>query len=111
MNSLRKRGIIIFSILSLVIVACGGTAEEEVVEETVAEEVTESLDSPSVTTAASVTTGTGVTEEPCPGEIGGVPTGADPSKGCIYLGMINDFTGPFAPAGPGLEVAQRAFWL
>ena len=29
MNSLRKRGIIIFSILSLVIVACGGTAEED----------------------------------------------------------------------------------
>ena len=43
MNSLRKRGIIIFSILSLVLVACGGTAEEEVVEETVVEEVTESL--------------------------------------------------------------------
>ena len=38
MNSLRKRGIIIFSILSLVIVACGGAAEEEaVVEETVEE--------------------------------------------------------------------------
>ena len=111
MNSLRKRGIIIFSILSLVIVACGGAAEEEVVEETVAEEVTESLDSPAVTTATSVKTGTGVTEEPCPAEIGGVPTGADPSKGCIYLGMINDYTGPYAPAAPGLDVAQRAFWL
>ena len=47
MNSLRKRGIIIFSILSLVIVACGG-AEEEVVEETVEEVVQESLDSPAV---------------------------------------------------------------
>ena len=56
MNSLRKRGIIIFSILSLVIVACGG-AEEEVVEETVEEVVQESLDSPAVTTATSVKTG------------------------------------------------------
>ena len=111
MNSLRKQGIIIFSILSLVIVACGGTAEEEVVEEVVVEEPAESLDSPAVTTATSVKTGTGVTEDPCPAEIGGVPTGADPNKGCIYLGMLNDFTGPFAPAGPGLEVAQRAFWL
>ena len=111
MNSLRKRGIIIFSILSLVIVACGGAAEEEVVEETVEEAVVESLDSPAVTTATAVKTGTGVTAEPCPAEIGGVPTGADQSKGCIYLGMINDYTGPFAPAGPGLEVAQRAFWL
>ena len=54
MNSLRKRGIIIFSILSLVIVACGGAAEEEVVEETVEEAVVESLDSPAVTTATAV---------------------------------------------------------
>ena len=108
MNSLRKQGIIIFSILSLVIVACGGTAEEEVVEEVVVEEPAESLDSPAVTTATSVKTGTGVTEDPCPAEIGGVPTGADPNKGCIYLGMLNDFTGRCAPAGPGLEVAQRA---
>ena len=110
MNSLRKRGIIIFSILSLVIVACGG-AEEEVVEETVEEVVEESLDSPAVTTATSVKTGKGITEEPCPAEIGGVPTGADPNKGCIYLGLLNDYTGLYAAAGPGLEVSQRAFWL
>ena len=110
MNSLRKRGIIIFSILSLVMVACGGAAEEEVVEETTPE-VVESLDSPAVTTASAIKTGTGVTEDPCPAEIGGVPTGANPAQGCIYLGMLNDYTGPFAPAGPGLEIAQRAFWL
>jgi hypothetical protein len=54
----------------LVIVACGGAAEEEVVEETVEEAVVESLDSPAVTTATSVKTGTGVTAEPCPAEIG-----------------------------------------
>ena len=110
MKSLRKRGIIIFSILSLVMVACGGAAEEEVVEETTPE-VVESLDSPAVTTASAIKTGTGVTEDPCPAEIGGVPTGANPAQGCIYLGMLNDYTGPFAPAGPGLEIAQRAFWL
>ena len=97
MNSLRKRGIIIFSILSLVIVACGG-AEEEVVDETVEEVVEESLDSPAVTTATNITTGKGVSEEPCPAEIGGVPTGADPSKGCIYLALLNDYSGPYAPA-------------
>lgn len=91
MNSLRKRGIIIFSILSLVIVACGGAAEEEVVEETVEEAVVESLDSPAVTTATAVKTGTGVTAEPCPAEIGGVPTGADQNKGCIYLGLLNEY--------------------
>ena len=91
-------------------VACGGAAEEEVVEETTPE-VVESLDSPAVTTASAIKTGTGVTEDPCPAEIGGVPTGANPAQGCIYLGMLNDYTGPFAPAGPGLEIAQRAFWL
>ena len=80
-------------------------------EETVEEAVVESLDSPAVTTATAVKTGTGVTAEPCPAEIGGVPTGADQNKGCIYLGVWNDYTVPYAPAGPGLELAQRAFWL
>ena len=50
MKPLRKQGIIIFSILALILVACGGAAEEtSEVEEVVAEEVTETLDSPAVT--------------------------------------------------------------
>ena len=40
-----------------------------------------------------------------------MPTGADPSKGCIYLGMLNDYTGPYAAVAPALETAQRGFWL
>ena len=59
MKSLRKQGIILFTILALVLVACGGDAvEEEVVEETTPE-VVETLDSPAVTTAQSVKTGVG----------------------------------------------------
>ena len=111
MKPLRKQGIIIFTILALVLAACGGdTTEETTVEETTPE-VVETLDSPAVTTASSVETGAGVTSDPCPEAIGGIPTGADQSKGCIYLGMLNDYTGPYAAAGPALETAQRAFWL
>ena len=110
MKPLRKQGIIIFSILALVLAACGGGTAEEIVEDTAAT-VVETLDSPAVTTAITVKTGEGVTAEACPEAIGGVPTGADPSKGCIYLGMLNDYTGPYAAVAPALETAQRAFWL
>jgi|TARA_B100001939_G_scaffold325210_1_gene317783 hypothetical protein len=116
MKSLRKQGIIIFIAFALVLSACGGdAAEEEVVVEETTPEVVETLDSPAVTTAQTVKTGVGVTEEPCPAAYAAlgtqVPTGADPEKGCIYLGLLNDYTGPFAAAGPALEGAQRAFWL
>ena len=53
----------------------------------------------------------GVTSDPCPEAVGSFPTGADPSKGCIYLGLINDYTGPYGALGPALELGQRAFWL
>ena len=39
MKSLRKQGIIFFTILALVLVACGGDAAEEVVEEATPEVV------------------------------------------------------------------------
>ncbi len=88
MKPLRKQGIIIFSILALILVACGGTTEEtsEEVEEVVAEEVTETLDSPAVTTAGTVKTGVGITEEACPEVISNIPTGADPTKSVLALG-------------------------
>ena len=112
MKPLRKQGIILFTILALIMVACGGdTAEETVEVEEAAPEVVETLDSPAVTTASTVKTGVGVTSDPCPEVIGGIPTGADPSKGCIYLGLLNDYTGPFGPYGIPLETGQRGFWL
>jgi hypothetical protein len=111
MKSLRKQGIILFTILALVLVACGGDAAEEEVVEEATPEVVETLDSPAVTTAQSVKTGVGVTSDPCPEAVGSFPTGADPSKGCIYLGLINDYTGPYGALGPALELGQRAFWL
>ena len=110
MRSKRERGVIIFSILLLVLAACGGGATEET-SEPVEEVVVETLDSPAVTTAKAIKTGVGVTEEPCPEAVGAVPTGANPSQGCIYLGLLNDYTGPYAAVAPALEVGQRAFWL
>ena len=111
MKPLRKQGIILFTILALIMVACGGSETAEETVEEAAPEVVETLDSPAVTTASTVETGVGVTSDPCPEAIGGIPTGADPSKGCIYLGLLNDYTGPFGPLGPALETGQRAFWL
>ena len=93
MKPLRKQGIIIFSILALVLAACGGGTTEETVEEA-APEVVETLDSPAVTTAAGVKTGVGVTSDPCPAEVGGVPTMADDSKGCIYSVSYTHLTLP-----------------
>jgi len=115
MRSLRKQRIILFLLLSLILAACGGsdTTEEETVDTTAAP--AESLDAPSVTTAQAIKTGVGVTEEPCPASynVGGtdVPTGASPDQGCIYLGLLNDYTGPYAAAAGALELSQRAFWL
>ena len=109
MKPSRKHGMIIFSILLLLLSACGGGATEETSEP--AEVVAESLDSPAVTTASAIKTGTGVTDEPCPEAVGGVPTGANPAQGCIYLGLLNDYTGPYAAVSVGLETGQRAFWL
>ena len=108
--SLRKRSLIILSILALIMVMCGGGATEEEATEEVVEEVVETLDSPAVTTAKSVNTDFGVTEEPCPEVIGDFPTNADQAKGCIYLGILSDYTGPYGAAGLPVEVGIRSYW-
>jgi hypothetical protein len=65
------------------------------------------------TTAAEETTTTegepeilfdvGVTEEPCPDAV-------NPDNGCIYLGAISDFSGPFAGFGGPLLWGKQDFW-
>lgn len=47
--------------------------------------------------------GPGVTSEPCPDAI-------NKDKGCIYLGVISDLTGPFKPVGVPLTEGGKAFW-
>lgn len=47
--------------------------------------------------------GPGVTSEPCPDAV-------DEEKGCIYLGVITDLTGPFKAVGVPLTDGAEAFW-
>ncbi len=55
-----------------------------------------------------------VTQEPCPITIsttlGPVSTGANDAQGCVYLGMLNDYSGPFKQVSPAVELGQRMFW-
>lgn len=72
---------------------------------TTTEAATTTTEAATTTTAApsdEVVFDVGVTEEACPGGA------AD--RGCIYLGILTDESGPFAPAAPALVGAQRAFW-
>jgi ABC-type branched-subunit amino acid transport system substrate-binding protein len=51
-----------------------------------------------------IATDIGVTEEPCPNAV-------NDDNGCIYLGVMSDFTeGPFSAAGPLIQDAQEAFF-
>lgn len=45
----------------------------------------------------------GITDEPCPAAV-------DESNGCIYLGVITDLTGPFAPIGAPMVEGAQAYW-
>lgn len=45
----------------------------------------------------------GITSEPC-------PEAFDESNGCIYIGIISDFTGPFAPIGGPMVEGAQAYW-
>ncbi|WP_154402853.1 ABC transporter substrate-binding protein [Nocardioides speluncae] len=45
----------------------------------------------------------GVTDEPCPEAV-------DKEKGCIYLGVLSDFTGVFKGVGVPFSEGQKAFW-
>lgn len=53
---------------------------------------------------ATLATGPGVTEDPC-------PAGINPDNGCIYLGVLSDLTeGPFAALAAPITEAQSDFW-
>jgi ABC-type branched-subunit amino acid transport system substrate-binding protein len=98
---------------ALVVGACGdddaGTTTTAAPATT--EAPTTTTEAPTTTTEAPVTTepapeivlGPGVTLEPCPGS-------TNPENGCIYLGVISDFTGPFAGFGVPLTWGKEDFW-
>lgn len=96
--------------LALVATACGGDDGEDTgtagTEDTGATDTGTQTDTGSgdAGAAGELTTGVGVTEEPCPEPV-------DDSKGCIYLGIISDLTeGAFSAVGPPITDAQIAFW-
>ena len=80
-----------------------------------AEETTTTTEAEATTTTEADTTtteaeaagdapqlGVGVTAEACPD--------GNPDRGCIYLGVLTDESGPFAAAAPALFGGQQAFW-
>lgn len=61
-------------------------------------------DAPPPSDDGTITTGQGVTAEPCPDRI-------NADNGCIYLGVLSDLTeGPFAALAVPITDGQRAFW-
>ncbi len=52
----------------------------------------------------------GVSDIQAPEIINDIPTGAKPGRKTIHLGILNDYSGPYKPAAPSLEVGVRLFW-
>lgn len=83
MNRTTVRFVALASMASLVLAGCGRDSDDD--------------------GGGAAGTGPGITSEPCPDAV-------DESKGCIYLGVISDLTGPFAPVGVPLTAGGKAFW-
>jgi ABC-type branched-subunit amino acid transport system substrate-binding protein len=96
------------AVLSVLAAACGGG---EAGTTTAAPTTTAATTTAAPTTTAATTTqagptiayDVGVTMEPCPDAV-------NPENGCIYLGSITDFTGPFAAFGQPLAWGHEDFW-
>ena len=99
MRSTYRKGLAWMAVMSLVLAAC---AQDTATTTTAAPTPTETTAATPDTTAAAtpdttmeemmVATDVGVTEEPCPG--------GNPDRGCIYLGVLTDESGPFQSAAP-----------
>ncbi len=109
MRSTYRKGLAWMAVMSLVLAAC---AQDTATTTTAAPAPTPTTAATPDTTAAAtpdttmeemmVATDVGVTEEPCPG--------GNPDRGCIYLGVLTDESGPFQAAAPALYGAQQLFW-
>ena len=104
----------LLAVLALVAAACSNTDDADDTTTTAGGDTTTTTAAETTTTAGDTTTTTagetggevafdvGVTAEPCPD--------GNPDRGCIYLGVLYDLSGPFQAASPALLGAQRAFW-
>jgi len=114
----RRRWVAFVGVLmafALVVAACGDDDAVETTATTAAPATTAAAtttEAPATTTTAPPATtepgidiayGRGVTEEPC-------PDSQNPDNGCIYLGVISDFSGPFAGFGLPLAWGKEDFF-
>ncbi len=99
---------IVIAVMALVAAACSNTDSADTTTTTIAATVATTTTQAAATTTTAADTSDevafdiGVTAEPCPD--------GNPDRGCIYLGILTDESGPFAAASPALGGAQRAFW-
>ena len=97
----------LLAVLALLVAACAQDAGETTTtaaETTTTAAQTTTTAGETTTTEAmmEIATDVGVTAEPCPD--------GDADRGCIYLGVLTDESGPFAGAAPGLYAGQQLFW-
>jgi hypothetical protein len=104
----------VLAVISLIAASCGDSGTTTTGAPSTEAPTTEAPSTEAPTTVAPTTeaptteapmevmTDIGITEEPCPG--------GNPDRGCIYLGILTDETGPFAGASPALVGAHKAFW-
>jgi ABC-type branched-subunit amino acid transport system substrate-binding protein len=98
-----------FAALALMAAACGGDGDEtasptDTGAPTGTESPTETTTTPGGEMSMDdIAMDIGVTAEPCPEAV-------NDGNGCIYLGIISDFSGPFQTFGGPITEGQQAFW-
>jgi hypothetical protein len=99
---------------AMVVAACGDDDAETTTttaaaattaapETTVAETTTTAAPTTTAEAGSDFILGPGVTLDPC-------PDSPNPDNGCIYLGVISDFSGPFSAFGVPLTWGKEDFW-
>lgn len=107
-SSRWRRAVALGAALAMAVTACGGDDEPDEVGSAPTETMapTESgtqTEGGGGMAVSDVTFDIGVTEEPCPGT-------PNQDNGCIYLGVLSDFTGPFSVFGTPLTEGNQRFW-
>jgi len=101
-NQLAKnRGLLLFLVLALVAVACGGTGEGTTTVET--STPVETTEGTTATTMVEETTTTGAAEGEITFDVG-------VTEDTITLGLLADLSGPFAPLVTDIVDAQQVYW-
>ncbi len=98
-----RRAVAVGAVIALGAAACGDGDPVTTPSETDSPSESGSPSASEGMTVADVSFDVGVTAEPCPGT-------PNQENGCIYLGVLSDFTGPFAPFGEPLTAGNQRFW-